>query len=203
MLLSRLKTCHTVQLKKIKDLFYFSLFFSCLLSARSLCSGSHKQKDKAATILNVTTSLPSFTPCLSPGRSHPQSRRSEQRLFHWQFKLTGGVNVGGSNTGICFFLLTLQVDSNFQQNCKMDSCEHEYLKSWQLHLAQLVCQRPMTERLVGSVVSADRGLLERGTGKLRPKNPVQTTASSQRIKKPKLAVHRTKHCCSKVLFQRF
>ena len=51
----------------------------------------------------------------------------------------------------------------------MDSCEHEYPKSWQLHLAELVCQRPMTERLVGSAVSAGRGLLERGAGKLRPK----------------------------------
>lgn len=69
-----------------------------------------------------------------------------------------------------------QVDSNFQQNCKMDSCEHEYLKSGQLHLAQLVCQRPMTERLVSSVVSA-------GSGLLRPKNPLQTTGSNQRMTK--------------------
>jgi len=31
----------------------------------------------------------------------------------------------------------------------------------------------MTERLVGSAVSAGRGLLERGAGKLRPKKPLQ------------------------------
>lgn len=42
----------------------------------------------------------------------------------------------------------------------MDSCEHEYLKSWQRHLAELVCHSPTAERQLGRVGSAGRGLLE-------------------------------------------
>lgn len=82
----------------------------------------------------------------------------------------------------------------------MDSCDHEYLKSWQLHLAELICQRPMTERLVGSAVSAGRGLLERGVGKLRPRKPLQTGSS---LRTKITAVQRTKQCCSEVLVQSF
>lgn len=172
MLLSHLKTRCAVQLT------LFWSIFSCLLSTGSLCSCSHTLKYKAATFLDVTTSQPYTLPLHWKIVIPSTVLRIKAKAFHWQFKLGGDVHVGGSSTDTCSSL-SLQADSHLQQNCKMDSCEHEYLKSWQRHLAELVCHSPMAERLVGSVGSAGRGLLERGAGKLRPTNPLQTTGSKE------------------------
>lgn len=133
MLLSHLKTCPAVQLT------WFCSIFPVYL-AQVVCALAHTLKHKAATLLDVATPQPCTLP--STGRLQSHLPKTRAKAFHWHFKLAGGVNVGGSSTDTCFSLSSLQADRNFQQNCEMDSCEHEYLKSWQGHLAELVCHSP-------------------------------------------------------------